>query len=125
MYKRQEQSEEKFTRFIDDDIHQIAGGGLILFRPRGEHPHITAEEAHSGDDGDTADKKQDNTDQNRIRFIRQVRAYDEKQATDQGFKIYAAPTRGVNDSLSFRPDNPLVADLRVRQACLLYTSRCV
>ncbi len=49
-------------------------------------------------------------------FIRQVQAYDEKQATDQGFKIYAAPTRGVNDSLSFRPDNPLVADLRVRQA---------
>ncbi|WP_284317721.1 hypothetical protein, partial [Klebsiella pneumoniae] len=44
-----------FTRFIDDDIHQIASGGLILFRPRGEHPHITAEEAHSGDDGDTGD----------------------------------------------------------------------
>ncbi len=36
------------------------------------------------------------------------------EATDQGFKIYAAPTRGVNDSLP--PDNPLVADLRVRQA---------
>lgn len=51
-------------------------------------------------------------------FIRQVQAYDEKQATDAGFKIYAAPTRGVNDSLSFRPDNPLVADLRVRQALL-------
>ena len=68
--KHVEQGEEKFTRLIDDDIHQIAGGGLILFSPRGEHPHITAEEAHSGDDGDTADKKQDNTDQNRIRFIR-------------------------------------------------------
>ncbi len=68
--KHVEQGEEKFTRLIDDDIHQIAGGGLILFRPRGEHPHITAEEAHSGDDGDTTDKKQDNTDQNRIRFIR-------------------------------------------------------
>jgi peptide/nickel transport system substrate-binding protein len=27
-------------------------------------------------------------------FIRQVQAYDEKQATDQGFKVYAAPTRG-------------------------------
>ena len=51
-------------------------------------------------------------------FIRQVQAYDEKQATDRGFNIYAAPTRGVNDSLSFRPDNPLVADLRVRQALL-------
>ncbi|STT73050.1 ABC-type dipeptide transport system [Klebsiella pneumoniae] len=55
-------------------------------------------------------------------FIRQVQAYDEKQATDQGFKIYAAPTRGVNDSLSFRPDNPLVADLRVRQALLHSTN---
>ncbi|MGG8195833.1 TIGR04028 family ABC transporter substrate-binding protein [Klebsiella aerogenes] len=55
-------------------------------------------------------------------FIRQVQAYDEKQATDQGFNIYAAPTRGVNDSLSFRPDNPLVADLRVRQALLRATN---
>ncbi|HDS4879697.1 TPA: TIGR04028 family ABC transporter substrate-binding protein [Klebsiella aerogenes] len=55
-------------------------------------------------------------------FIRQVQAYDEKQATDQGFNIYAAPTRGVNDSLSFRPDNPLVADLRVRQALLHATN---
>ncbi|HDT2541583.1 TPA: TIGR04028 family ABC transporter substrate-binding protein [Klebsiella aerogenes] len=55
-------------------------------------------------------------------FIRQVQAYDEKQATDQGFNIYAAPTRGVNDSLSFRPDNPLVADQRVRQALLHATN---
>ena len=55
-------------------------------------------------------------------FIRQVQAYDEKQATDQGFRIYAAPTRGVNDSLSFRPDNPLVSDLRVRQALTVYES---
>lgn len=55
-------------------------------------------------------------------FIRQVQAYDEKQATDQGFQIYAAPTRGVNDSLSFRPDNPLVADLHVRQALLHATN---
>lgn len=55
-------------------------------------------------------------------FIRQVQAYDEKQATDQGFNIYAAPTRGVNDSLSFRPDHPLVADQRVRQALLHATN---
>ncbi|HDH0728747.1 TPA: TIGR04028 family ABC transporter substrate-binding protein [Klebsiella aerogenes] len=55
-------------------------------------------------------------------FIRQVQAYDEKQATDQGFNIYATPTRGVNDSLSFRPDNPLVADQRVRQALLHATN---
>ncbi len=51
-------------------------------------------------------------------FIRQVQAYDEKQAETQHFIIYAAPTRGVNDGISFRPDNPLVADIRVRQALL-------
>lgn len=51
-------------------------------------------------------------------LIRQVQAYDEKQAKDQNFPIYAAPTRGVNDSISFRPDNPLVSDIRVRQALL-------
>ncbi|MCU5775509.1 TIGR04028 family ABC transporter substrate-binding protein [Erwiniaceae bacterium BAC15a-03b] len=50
--------------------------------------------------------------------IRQVQAYDEKQASDQKFPIYAAPTRGINDSISFRPDNPLVADINVRQALL-------
>jgi len=54
--------------------------------------------------------------------IRQVQAYDEKQAKEQSFPIYAAPTRGVNDSISFRPDNPLVSDLRVRQALLHATN---
>ncbi|CAI1634848.1 Glutathione-binding protein gsiB precursor [Serratia quinivorans] len=51
-------------------------------------------------------------------FIRQIQAYDEKQTQEQGFTIYAAPTRGVNDSVAFRPENPLVSDLRVRQALL-------
>lgn len=51
-------------------------------------------------------------------FIRQVQAYDEEQVESQGYKIYAAPTRGVNNSVVFRPDNPLVADQRVRQALL-------
>lgn len=55
-------------------------------------------------------------------FIRQVQAYDEKQAQQHNFLIYAAPTRGVNDSLSFRPDNPLVSDVRVRQALLHATN---
>ncbi len=50
--------------------------------------------------------------------IRQLQAYDEKQVAAQNDPIIAAPTRGVNDSISFRPDNPLVADLRVRQALL-------
>ncbi|KQN55542.1 TIGR04028 family ABC transporter substrate-binding protein [Erwinia sp. Leaf53] len=54
--------------------------------------------------------------------IRQVQAYDEKQAQQQNFPIYAAPTRGINDSLSFRPDNPLVSELKVRQALLHATN---
>ncbi|KAF1019577.1 MAG: Glutathione-binding protein GsiB [Paracidovorax wautersii] len=51
-------------------------------------------------------------------FIRQVQAYDEKRVAERRFPIYAASTRGVNDSLAFRPDNPLVADVRVRRALL-------
>lgn len=50
--------------------------------------------------------------------IRQVQAYDEKQVVDQGFHVLAASTRGVNNSISFRPDNALVADVRVREALL-------
>ena len=54
-------------------------------------------------------------------FIRQVQAYDEKRVLDSGFDIYAPSTRGVNNSINFRPDNPVVADVRVRQALLLAT----
>ncbi|MDR3373716.1 MAG: TIGR04028 family ABC transporter substrate-binding protein, partial [Ancalomicrobiaceae bacterium] len=54
--------------------------------------------------------------------IRQVQAYDEKQVTDQGFSIFAPSTRGVNNSVVFRPDNPLVAEVRVRQALLHATN---
>jgi peptide/nickel transport system substrate-binding protein len=55
-------------------------------------------------------------------FIRQVQAYDEKQVEAQKYEIYASPTRGVNDSVAFRPENPLVADVRVRQALLHATN---
>ncbi len=51
-------------------------------------------------------------------FIRQVQAYDEKQVEAQDYQIYAPSTRGVNNSVVFRPDNPLVADVKVRQALL-------
>ncbi len=54
-------------------------------------------------------------------FIRQVQAYDEKRVLEKGFSIYAPATRGVNNSLNFRPDNPLVADVRVRRALLAAT----
>ncbi|MCO5340197.1 TIGR04028 family ABC transporter substrate-binding protein [Delftia tsuruhatensis] len=51
-------------------------------------------------------------------LIRQIQAYDKKRVEDQKFSIYAPPTRGVNNSVAIRPDNALVADLRVRQALL-------
>ena len=55
-------------------------------------------------------------------FIRQVQAYDEKRVQDQKFQIYAPSTRGVNNSVAFRPDNALVSDIRVRQALLHATN---
>lgn len=48
--------------------------------------------------------------------IRYVQAFDEQQVADAGFEIVAAPTRGVNNSLGLRFTNPLLSDLRVRQA---------
>ncbi|MFF2389176.1 TIGR04028 family ABC transporter substrate-binding protein [Agromyces sp. NPDC058104] len=48
--------------------------------------------------------------------IRYVQAFDEAQVADAGFEIVAAPTRGVNNSLGLRFTNPLLSDLRVRQA---------
>ncbi|APG87925.1 ABC transporter periplasmic solute-binding protein (plasmid) [Sinorhizobium americanum CCGM7] len=51
-------------------------------------------------------------------FIRQVQAYDEAQVEAQDYHVYAPSTRGVNNSVVFRPDNPLVADVRVRRALL-------
>ena len=54
--------------------------------------------------------------------IRQVQAYDEAQVEKAGYRIYAPSTRGVNNSVVFRPDNPLVADIRVRRALLHATN---
>ncbi|MDZ4310478.1 MAG: TIGR04028 family ABC transporter substrate-binding protein [Cypionkella sp.] len=50
--------------------------------------------------------------------VRQIQAYDEAQITSAGFQLFAPPTRGINNSVVFRPDNPLVADVKVRQALL-------
>jgi peptide/nickel transport system substrate-binding protein len=54
--------------------------------------------------------------------IRQIQAYDEKQVEDEGYRIFAPSTRGVNNSVVFRPDNPLVSDVRVRRALLHATN---
>jgi len=59
---------------------------------------------------------------NQAGFIRQIQAYDEQRVTDRKFPVYAASTRGVNDSLAFRPDNERVADVRVRKALLHATN---
>lgn len=56
-------------------------------------------------------------------FIRQIQAYDEGQVEAQSFTIYAPGTRGVNNSIVFRPDNPLVAELKVRKALSLAVNR--
>lgn len=56
-------------------------------------------------------------------IIRQVEAYDEEQIRHAGYRLYAPPTRGVNTGIAFRPDNPLVADIRVRKALLYGTDR--
>lgn len=55
-------------------------------------------------------------------FIRQIQAYDEPQVEAQGYLIHSAPTRGVNNNAVFRPENPLVADLKVRQALTAATN---
>ncbi|WP_324617342.1 TIGR04028 family ABC transporter substrate-binding protein [Microvirga alba] len=55
-------------------------------------------------------------------YIRQIQAYDEKQVEAQAYQIYAPSTRGVNNSVVFRPDNPLVSDVRVRRALLNATN---
>lgn len=55
-------------------------------------------------------------------FIRQIQAYDEAQVEAQNYIIHSAPTRGVNNNVTFRPENPLVNDLRVRQALTAATN---
>jgi peptide/nickel transport system substrate-binding protein len=55
--------------------------------------------------------------------IRQVQAYDEPKVAEKGFRIFAPGTRGVNNAVVFRPDNPLVADVRVRRALLHAVNR--
>ncbi len=56
-------------------------------------------------------------------IIRQVEAYDEEQIRHAGYSLYAPSTRGVNTGIALRPDNPLVADIRVRKALLHGTDR--
>jgi peptide/nickel transport system substrate-binding protein len=49
-------------------------------------------------------------------YVRYVQAFDEDRVESAGFTLYAPQTRGVNNSISLRPQNPLLTDIRVRQA---------
>ncbi|MGG7466336.1 TIGR04028 family ABC transporter substrate-binding protein [Plantibacter sp. YIM 135347] len=49
-------------------------------------------------------------------YIRYVQAFDEAQVEAAGFDIHAPQTRGVNNSLYLRFTNPILSDIKVRQA---------
>lgn len=49
-------------------------------------------------------------------YIRYVQAFDEARVESGGFDLYAPQTRGVNNSLSLRFTNPILSDIKVRQA---------
>jgi len=56
-------------------------------------------------------------------YARYVQAFDEEQVESSGITLYAPQTRGVNNSLSIRFTNPLVSDVRVRQALVAGINR--
>ena len=49
-------------------------------------------------------------------YVRYVQAFDEPRVESAGFTLEAPQTRGVNNSLALRAGNPLLSDVRVRQA---------
>lgn len=49
-------------------------------------------------------------------YVRYVQAYDEATVTAAGYRVYAEPTRGVNNGLYLRPANSILRDSRVRKA---------
>jgi peptide/nickel transport system substrate-binding protein len=51
-------------------------------------------------------------------IARQIDAPDEAQFEADGLVLYAAPTNGVNNSLSFRFRDPALEDIRTRQALI-------
>ena len=56
-------------------------------------------------------------------LARQIAAPDEPQVTASGAQLVAPQTRGVNNSFSLRFRNPILADIRVREALSLGTDR--
>ena len=54
-------------------------------------------------------------------YVRYVQAFDEERVKASGIEIYAPQTRGVNNSIVLRFTNPLLSDIRVRQALVAAT----
>ncbi|MFG3685002.1 TIGR04028 family ABC transporter substrate-binding protein [Micromonospora sp. NPDC047740] len=55
-------------------------------------------------------------------YVRYVQAYDEATVKAAGYRIYAEPTRGVNNGLYLRPANSILQDVNVRKALQAGTS---
>lgn len=50
--------------------------------------------------------------------VRDVQAPDEPRVSEQGLRLYAKATNGINNSINFRFRHPLLADIRVRRALI-------
>lgn len=60
---------------------------------------------------------------NQAHIARQIDAPDEAQFEADGLVLYAAPTNGVNNSLSFRFRDPALEDIATRQALIAAIDR--
>lgn len=55
--------------------------------------------------------------------VRDVQAPDESRVTEQGLRLYAKATNGINNSINFRFRHEFLADLKVRQALIAAIDR--
>ncbi|MDN5657758.1 TIGR04028 family ABC transporter substrate-binding protein [Brevibacterium sandarakinum] len=55
--------------------------------------------------------------------VRDVEAPDEARVSEQGLRLYAKATNGINNSINFRFRHELLADLTVRQAIIAAVDR--
>ncbi|RBP63453.1 peptide/nickel transport system substrate-binding protein [Brevibacterium sanguinis] len=55
--------------------------------------------------------------------VRDVQAPDEARVEEQGLRLYAKPTNGINNGINFRFRHPLLSDIRVRRALIAAIDR--
>ncbi|RAG60273.1 TIGR04028 family ABC transporter substrate-binding protein, partial [Burkholderia multivorans] len=55
--------------------------------------------------------------------VRDVQAPDETRVEEQGLRLYAKATNGINNSINFRFRTDLLSDIRVRQALIAAIDR--